>query len=265
MAALYLAVAPFLLTVPRPGSGLISNFWARFPVCSGLHTTPVVPIDSRRWSGSDRTPGSFASRCGSAGAMAVSNGFQQSTPGASLLTHSGFYPHGSRGGAYWLMDSKHSVESLGQLSGLLSPLFAGWKLQQLPSLWVKQNPQGSRFLERFPHVDQPWRSHIPAPSLRLVIPGAFDGFSLRRSWYDHRPASIILSRDTGVRLRDTHVPCYLGCNSNPRGYRFPVRSRLTPSSGLTSWLSRQVLVQTLQAACPLSRTALALHSSWIGH
>jgi len=56
---------------------------------------------------------------------------------------------------------------------------------------------------------------------------------------------------------------WLRMRQHPRVYRFSVRSRLTPSSCLTSWLSRQVLLRSCQAAVPLSRTALALHSSWL--
>jgi len=89
------------------------------------------------------------------------------------------------------------------------------------------------------------------------------------------PARLIfLSRDTAACFWSAHFPCArplshhpwfevrLRMSQHPRVYRFPVRSRLAPSNYLTSWLSRQVLVRSCQAAVPLSRTALDLHSSW---
>jgi len=117
--------------------------------------------------------------------------------------------------------------------------------------------------------------HNPAPSLRLVFPQAAP--SITRAYFPVRttgPPRFPQSRHCDVRYGGTH-PCLLSPPSHPwddiqlwmrqhpRVYRFSVRSRLTPSNGLTSWLSRQVPVRFFQAAFPLSRTALALHSSWI--
>lgn len=128
---------------------------------------------------------------------------------------------------------------------------------------------------------QPWRPQ----HLRQVSGSSFSGILLNllsrtlSSQFLIRPPARpdFLSRDTATCIRVARFPCRcvlvpslvrarfefrFRMRQHPRVYRFSERSRLTPSNCLTSWLSRQVLLPTSQAASPLSRTALALLSSW---
>jgi len=121
----------------------------------------------------------------------------------------------------------------------------------------------------------------PAPGLRLVflrhpaqslelnflftVPDSTTGpprFPQSRHCDVHRVGTLPLSWPSPHPWFEVRFDIRFRMRQHPRVSRFSVRSRLTPSNCLTSWLSRQVLLRTTQAAIPLSRTALALHSSW---
>ena len=77
-------------------SGLISYLWARFPICSGLHITPVELLDSRHACGLDSTPGFFVSRYGPPGGWPGRTAFDTPFQAPCRLHNLDLFPHGSR-------------------------------------------------------------------------------------------------------------------------------------------------------------------------
>jgi len=200
------------------------------------------------------------------------------TPDASWLTLLGFHFTGS--GVTATLMARITQSSDWGRSGLRPPLSASDYLL-LSGLFVKP--------DRTSRSNVPWNGSsttlaptTSAPGLRFVC-GRHPSHSRERTFlftvpaWTSRPVSFLLSRDPAVCSGYAYDPCLrtldifpdvkglLRMRQHPRVYRFSVRSKLTLSNSLTSWLSRQVLLPTIQAAVPLSRTALALHSSWVGN
>jgi len=100
--------------------------------------------------------------------------------------------------------------------------------------------------------------------LRCVSTGSYPiariDYSPHGSCGVDRPTSFHHSRGIWVRLRDTHVPSPYG-RREPPGLSLAgaVRGSRCRTSGAVLHASTRC---RFQAACPFSRTALALHSSW---
>jgi len=102
-------------------SGLISIFGRDSRACFGLHTTPVATFDSRLTFGPDSAPGSFASRCGPLG-LAFADGSRCLTPGAFSLAQVSHSLRRSQSDFRTARNSNHSVERLGELRVVPSPV-----------------------------------------------------------------------------------------------------------------------------------------------
>jgi len=133
-------------------------------------------------------------------------------------------------------------------------------------------------LDRFRTYSQPWCPQLlhqvsGSSSLRHPAQSLEPNFLFTVPAWTTGPPQFPQLRHCGVLLvgtlpllklfRPSLAESWLRMQQHPQVYRSSVRSKLTLSNYLTSWLSRQVLLLSSQAAVPLSRTALALLSSWI--